>query len=235
MNWFGKRNDVSGRVGGLRKSRYLRGRPSVLEPTPAWKPPTMPIMDAMAFVRDTDDQGRTSECGPYMVSNWCAAVRDMNGGAADDAPYDPHALYEAAGGQGDSGTTLEGCFDAAVQLKWIDPSATVFDVPDFAHLQYALVKVRYAWVGILTDSNWSQIGSDGVLKPGGRPDPNGGHAILAAGFDGDWAWVNTSWGRFGRKYGDAYGWIKIHRDTFDQNLMDCQCLFRDAGQGVVAI
>lgn len=236
MNWFRKKIDLTKRVGGLRKSLYLRGRPGFLTVSSDWVQPTWPIMDGVAFIdRETDDQGQTATCGPYMVSNWCAAVRYMQGGVSDDRAYDPAALYREAGGTGDNGTTLEGCLDAAWRMGWIHNTAQVFDVRSFAELYFWLPKTRYAWLGITVDTNWQYIGSDGVLKPGGTPLPNAGHALLVCGCKPGWVLALTCWGDFGLNLNGVRGYIWIPEETFAARILDCHVVYKSLGAGVVGI
>ena len=228
--------NLRARVGGLLPSKFLRGRPVRLGANEGWIPPRLPIMDGVSWIdAETDDQGQTPQCGPYMVSNWCAAVRYMNGGVSDDRGYPPAELYRAAGGDGTSGTTLEGCFEAAKQLGWIHPTATVMDVPDFRTLHTVLGRTRYAWLGIVVDTNWQRIGGDGYLEPGGTPLPDAGHALLVCGIKPGWVLTLTCWGDFGARMNGVSGYIWIAEETFAARMMDCHVIYKDIGEGVIGI
>ena len=228
------RPNLSSRVGGLKKSRYLRGRPRLALPPASWIQPKYPTMDGVAWIQaKTQDQGQTSECGPYGVMRFCSAVRYRNGGVSDDSSYDPHKLYVDTGAAPDEGTTLESCYDTAIRDSWLAPGSTVLDIDSFDGAAFMLPKCTYLWVGIQVTDKWASIGGNGVLASGGKPI--GGHFVLAVGCKPDWILVLTNWGQFGLQLNGVYGYIWIHRTEFEAQLMDVHAIYVDLGEGKIGI
>lgn len=170
-----------------------------------------------------ENQGNLPYCAAYAASSFAESILWRKRGYHKD--IDPTPLYKYAktidGDPDGDGTTLNAALSALLEKGYFD--AAVCRVKTFGgsifgnsgainDLKYAIHKYGCAEIGLNITDKW-YTPKNGVIQSGGVSQ--GGHAILACGYDEGGILILNSWGAEWGHEGKAY----VPNAVFDSQFM----------------
>lgn len=188
-----------------------------------FSPPGELLLDG--YCTPAEDQGATPMCAAYAASNFAESVLWRRNGR--QTQVDPSPVYDLAktidGSPGTDGTYLESALEALVRLGIMPDMCKVrtFGSSSFGlgpsdgldELKYAIHRYGCCVAGFMITDEWFEP-KRGTLRGSGLYTTEGGHAVLACGYDKDGVIVMNSWGKGYGHDGKVYLANRVFREQF---------------------